>query len=138
MSDLRLAYDSVGSKLTRYGIPGVADLMSFGASPEIEAFRCVGNFKRSKQPAFPRMHNKFFVGCDLSTAEDGQELFPKMVWTGSYNVSYTAQASFENAVIIDDGNVASAFAREWSQILALSEKLDWTSDWVEPEYRIGS
>jgi hypothetical protein len=34
--------------------------------------------------------------------------------------------------------IATAYANEWSQLLALSEPLNWTPRWSAPEYRIGS
>ncbi|WP_146036505.1 phospholipase D-like domain-containing protein [Pseudotabrizicola formosa] len=139
VSTLQSAYGSVESKLTRYGIPGQANMMSFACSPEVEAFRCVGNYNRDKKPAFPRMHNKFLVGGRISVSADGEHSFvPEAVWTGSYNISYNAQLSFENALMIEDRSVATAYVNEWSQILALSERLNWESDWAAPEYRIGS
>jgi phosphatidylserine/phosphatidylglycerophosphate/cardiolipin synthase-like enzyme len=85
------------------------------------------------------MHNKFLVGCDYLEACSGSFLVvPKQVWTGSYNFSYNARASFENALIISDTEIAMAYAQEWAQIYALSEPLDWQKDWVAPEYRIGT
>ena len=60
------------------------------------------------------------------------------VWTGSYNISQTATKSLENAVVIRDQVIAEAYFNEWSQIMALSEPLDWESEWVAPEWRIGT
>lgn len=138
-SSLQAAYASVESKLTRYGIPGVANFMSFSSSPEIDSFRCVGNYNRTKSPAFPRMHNKFLIGGFVEESSDEPHILnPDAVWTGSYNISYNAQLSLENAVIIEDPRIAECYLEEWSQILAVSEKLNWVADWVEPEFRIGS
>jgi len=33
---------------------------------------------------------------------------------------------------------SSAYADEYGHILALSETLDWNSEWIEPEWRIGT
>jgi hypothetical protein len=48
-----------------------------------------------------------------------------------------ANRSLENAVLIEDCET-SAYYREWERILALSEPLDWESEWGAPEWRIGS
>ena len=34
--------------------------------------------------------------------------------------------------------IVQAYYQEWGQVFALSEPLDWESEWVEPEYRIGT
>lgn len=65
-------------------------------------------------------------------------LVPTSVWTGSFNPSWTASHSLENAVIIYDPIVAKAYYEEWAHVLALSEPLDWESEWIAPELRIGS
>lgn len=65
-------------------------------------------------------------------------LCPKKVWTGSFNFTKNAVQSFENAVIISDEMIARAYMREFEQIVALSEELDWASEYVAPEYRIGT
>ena len=141
-SSLRNAYAAVACKLTRYDLPGVAQSMSYAGSPEATPFRCVGNYNRSKDLAFPRMHNKFLIGGTLSGTGINEygTLDYKMqrVWTGSYNFSYNAQKSFENALVLDCPEAAIAFASEWAQIFALSEPLNWAVDWIAPEYRIGS
>lgn len=49
-------------------------------------------------------------------------LSPTLVWTGSFNFSKTAENSFENA-IIENPDVALAYANEFAQIFALSELL---------------
>lgn len=136
---LRRAYSSVPDTLTRYELPGVANSLSVCGSPEVEPFRCVGNHNRNKEAAMPRMHNKFLIGCDYVKFPDrNSSVEPRAVWTGSYNFTFNAQASFENALIIEDSTLALAFAKEWAQIYALSEPLDWASEWVAPQYRIGT
>jgi phosphatidylserine/phosphatidylglycerophosphate/cardiolipin synthase-like enzyme len=90
------------------------------------------------------MHNKFLIFCEFEeVAETPDEpshsqVVPRRVWTGSYNLSATAARSWENAVLIESLEVADAYAREFAQIFTFSECLDWESQWVEPEYRIGS
>lgn len=58
-------------------------------------------------------------------SEFESQLEPYAVWTGSYNFTWNAEHSFENAVMIRDKKIAEAFANEYAQILALSEPLDW-------------
>lgn len=84
------------------------------------------------------MHNKFLVFCTKRPGEHEDALRPECVWTGSYNITFNAQKSFENAVILRDQDIAAAYAREWAQILALSEPLDWEAGWCVSEYRIGT
>jgi hypothetical protein len=138
-SRLRQLYDNLPSPMLRYSLPGGVSGLNYCGDPSIEAVRCVGNHNRERKSAWPRMHNKFLIFCDLKERGDGNEIVtPRRVWTGSYNISQNAAQSWENAVLIDSDEVAEAYAREFCQILIFSEKLDWTSDWVEPEYRIGS
>jgi phosphatidylserine/phosphatidylglycerophosphate/cardiolipin synthase-like enzyme len=70
--------------------------------------------------------------------EDSDDVFPVAVWTGSFNPSENAERSFENAVELHDRRIAQAYYKEWSQLLALSEPLDWETTWSAPEWRIGS
>ena len=53
-------------------------------------------------------------------------------------LSNTATKSLENTVIIHSKKVAQAYFNEWAQITALSEPLDWESEWSAPEWRIGT
>lgn len=116
--------------------------MSYHSHPYIEAIRCVGNYNREKKPAAPRMHNKFLVFCSRASFCEGGEKrvghVPIAVWTGSFNFTKNAGRSFENAVVIRDRKVARAYYQEWGQIAALSEPLDWDSDWCSPEWRVGT
>lgn len=103
---------------------------SFACDPESEGIRCVGYHNSERRAAFPRMHNKFMVFCS------GFE--PYAVWTGSFNMTYNAADSMENAVLIRDKDVAASYLDEFGTIFGLSEPLDWTSEWVAPEYRLGT
>lgn len=134
---LRRAYDRL-PKLWRYWAPGIASGLSVCCDPDTDPVRCVGNYNADKNPAWPRMHNKFLIFCTKTPGEHEDALRPECVWTGSYNVTFNAQKSFENSVIIRDAAVADAYAKEWAQILAFSEPLDWESRWCAPEYRIGT
>jgi len=41
-------------------------------------------------------------------------------------------------VVLKDSRVVKAYYDEWQHIMALSEPLDWSSRWVEPEWRVGT
>jgi hypothetical protein len=123
--------------------PGLIGNLSLLANTEIEPVRCVGNYNRQKLSAFPRMHNKFLVFCrpEFFKRNGGFPTFdprPYAVWTGSFNLTHNASRSLENALFITDPKIVVAYFREWEQIEATSEPLDWETDWVEPEWRIGT
>ena len=91
------------------------------------------------------MHHKFFVFADVVRVKekwagaDYREYFlPRAVWTGSFNPTFNGTQSRENAVYIESPKIAYEYMREFYRMLAISEPLDWTSEWVEPEYRFGS
>lgn len=96
----------------------------------------------AKDPAFPRMHNKFVIFCEVIEGKEDYQWYPIVkpyaVWTGSFNVTKNATASFENALYITEPTIVNAYYQEWAQITALSESLNWFSDWCEPEWRIGT
>ena len=100
-----------------------------------------GNHNRDKKPAFPRMHNKFLVFAKVTSGETEHEpkiIEPYAVWTGSFNFTKNATNSLENALYITEQLIVNAFFNEYGQIAAMSEPLDWISDWAEPEWRIGT
>jgi hypothetical protein len=142
---LQSLYSNLRCKITRGEFPGITRELSFSTSNlQMDAVRCVGNHNREKKVAFPRMHNKFIIFCDIKkeivVGEDGchSNIVPYAVWTGSFNFSKTAKFSFENAVVLTDKSIVQAYFNEWGQINALSEPLDWTDPWCSPEWRIGS
>lgn len=142
---LRERYAKLSCGLVRYNFDGVLACMTTAGDPGIEPVRCVGNVNHERNPAFPRMHNKFMVFCRTfdSIDEDGffgRMVVPYAVWTGSYNVTKNAEMSFENCVYIQDesGSIPRAYMREFEQIMALSEPLDWEAEWMQPEWRIGT
>ncbi|SDT36401.1 phospholipase D-like domain-containing protein [Bradyrhizobium canariense] len=113
----------------------------YAGSPESDAVRCVGAHNSAKSAAFPRMHNKFLVFCrtvtvDEESSNEGYE--PYAVWTGSFNLTHNASNSLENAILIRDEKISTAFLDEFGLIFGLSEKLNWRQSWSAPEYRIGS
>jgi hypothetical protein len=102
------------------------------------SIRCAGIVKpRNETP--PRMHHKFLVFCDGPPECEEEEGFaPRAVWTGSFNASQNATRSLENAVLITSKVVAGQYYREFIGILGLSEPLDWTHEYVDPEWRVGT
>jgi hypothetical protein len=87
------------------------------------------------------MHHKFFVMCDVEVDAEFHmptKIVGRSVWTGSFNPTANGTKSRENAVLIASDEIAQAFLREWFQVYAISEPLDWESEWCQPEYRIGT
>jgi hypothetical protein len=123
--------------------PGLIGNLSLLGGPDIDPVRCVGNHNQDRRLAFPRMHNKFLVFCrpEFFPERDAPPVFdpkPYAVWTGSFNLTHNAALSLENALFITDPNIVEAYYREWEQIQAISEGLNWDNDWAEPEHRIGT
>lgn len=127
--------------------------MSTHGDNGIEGVRCVGNHNASRSPAFPRAHHKFVVfgnrrpteRLEVDVDEDAPswcnldcEFSFDRVWTGSFNFTHNAGASFENALLVRDYRIARSFLGEFAQLAALSEPLAWDSDWCAPEWRLGS
>lgn len=142
-SMLKQKYDSVNKNtINRQEIPGILNIMSTSSDPSIDCLRCVGNHNSDKKPAFPRMHNKFLIFCKHIPNKENPSHFgnivPVKVWTGSFNFTKNAGMSLENAVIINNKKICEAYLNEYSQIAALSEPLDWDSEWIAPEWRIGT
>jgi hypothetical protein len=141
--DHKSRYAQLPSSLTRLD-EGLKETvlrdMSYCGDPAIEAVRCVGKYNSRNLPAFPRMHHKFIVLCkEIAVEDDGYKNYcPYEVWTGSFNFTKNAGSSFENAIVLKDAALARAFFGEYAQIAALSEPLNWESEWVQPEWRVGS
>ncbi len=138
-SDLRKLYDNLKCTKDRFLFKEPIGMLSFASDPVVEPVRCVGNNNSDKVYAFPRMHNKFLVFCNI---DDHGMYYPVSLWTGSFNLTKNATYSFENALYLTDksgkNNIINAYLNEHHQIFALSEKLDWENEWSEPEYRIGT
>lgn len=123
-----------------------SELCVAGWPDEKTAIRCVGNHNKDKYPANPRMHNKFMVFGKVEQNEKWlwrddvakSVFFPYAVWTGSFNPTINGGRSLENAIYIYDDMIAKRYLKEWGQILALSEPLDWESEWACPTLRIGT
>lgn len=108
--------------------------------------RCLGNHNTTRNPAHPRMHNKFLVFGDLVHSEYREDncsenckrsecthFVPRTVWTGSFNFSQTASLSLENVVLIRAPEIAKAYHKEWANLYLNSEELDWRSVWHAPD-----
>jgi hypothetical protein len=140
--DLRELYDDLRCDVDRYSLCSSCSMPTLSAGLDIdeEPVRCAGNHNSTRVPAFPRMHHKFFVLCDA--VDDGvpvvSTVVPRAVWTGSFNPTANGTRSRENAVLISSGEIASRYMLEWFNVYAISEPLDWESDWCEPQYRIGT
>ncbi len=137
---LREKYFKLKNGLTRFDHRNILGGMSCCSDHSIEPVRCVGNHNREKSPAFPRMHNKFLVFAKTKEVANYSEpsIFPYAVWTGSFNFTKNASLSLENALYITQKDVVEAYYKEYGQIAALSEPLNWDSDWMAPEWRIGT
>jgi hypothetical protein len=139
--DLRCRYEALPTN-DRLSFPFLRNMSSCG-DPTIDAVRCVGFHNGSRAPASPRAHHKFAVFCreieDCSDPDgDYRMVKPYAVWTGSFNFTQNACASFENAVVFRDPAIVRAYFSEFEQVCALSERCDWTEAWAEPEWRIGT
>ncbi|HYV90917.1 MAG TPA: hypothetical protein VE978_04005 [Chitinophagales bacterium] len=137
--DLRLLYSQLKCNMERYQFREPIGHLSVCGDPIVQAIRCVGNHNFEKQSAFPRSHHKFLVFCKM---DEKGNYFPVTVWTGSFNLTFNATQSFENAIILSDqsgeNQIINAYLQEHHQIFALSEQLNWESEWSAPEFRIGT
>lgn len=148
---LRTKYKAIRCKTPRSDFDAALGSMNSGRDLEIEGVRCIGGYNRNHHPAFPRSHHKFvvlgkFVELDPDVPrrpefcmnQKGQWGILTAAWTGSFNFTKNGCASLENAVVLRQPEIARAFFNEFQQVAALSEPLDWESDWMAPEWRIGS
>ncbi len=163
---LRQLYESLPRRLDWRDFSGPLGMLASETDPIIDPVRCVGNYNTNKQPACPRSHHKFvlfcratenctckscqgrkkffievmkeFCDCDhcLKYEDHMMHIRPYAAWTGSFNFTRNAVMSFENAVVLYDTKIVDAFYEEYSQIAALSEPLDWTKPWIDPQWRI--
>ncbi len=141
-TNLREKYSNVKCNFTRHEFMPPMSSLSYCGDPTVDAVRCVGNHNSVKTPAFPRMHNKFLVFCRVVDIQERYSYKATSVWTGSFNLTQNAVYSLENAICLNDSTgenpIINSYLKEHHQIFCLSENLDWTTDWIEPEFRIGS
>lgn len=148
---LHKLYASIKFGIERHEMGGLAGSLSVCGEPTVEAIRCVGNHNSTRNPAFPRSHHKFLVFCRTEIEKEEYEgnfysvntiIKPTAVWTGSFNITQNATKSFENVILMKDMSgknpIINAYLKEYHQVFALSEPLNWENDWCEPEYRIGT
>jgi hypothetical protein len=146
---LKKKYNKLKFECDKFDLMYPIHELSVMGDQTIYPIRCVGNYNRDKVPAFPRAHNKFVVFCEfIRKSSDITQRYhfpiytPVSVWTGSFNFTYNAGNSFENAVYFEsrgkDNEAIFSYLQEHHQLFALSEPLDWESEWVAPEYRIGT
>lgn len=144
---LRQAYAMLRSPHWRCDYPSPLCYMSVANDPRLDPVRCFVNHNSIRKATSPRMHHKFFVFATVRNPppevvdqnlpwEDGFD--PYAVWTGSFNPTVNGTRSLENAVYIRHRGIAEAYYKEWAQIMAASEPLDWESEWCAPEWRIGT
>lgn len=120
--------------MSRYDFDNVIGALCYCGDCTLDAVRCVGHNNRERKAAAPRAHHKFVV---FAMMREGS-IAPYAVWTGSFNFTRNANNSFENAVVLTDPEIVQAYYHEHAQIVALSEGLDWDSEWCAPDWGIGS
>lgn len=149
-ADLRVAYSRL-PEFERAPMPSLVSELSTNGDGSSEAIRCVG-FSNAHGPFRPRLHHKFclfgrFVpGRDrpgfredmIGSMWDAEYVDTYAAWTGSFNWTSSASHSLENAIYTVDELVVQNLTKEWANCFALSERLDWSSTYVEPEYRLGT
>lgn len=151
---LKSLYGAIRNSFGRFQLWHPLGETSYGKAPDLDGVRCVGNHNASRAPAFPRSHHKFVVfghrredpreGSSIETygrvewAPIDQTFSFDRVWTGSFNFTQNAGHSLENALIVSDTRVTRAYLGEFAQVAALSEPLDWESEWCAPEWRLGT
>lgn len=142
--NLHEKYSKVKCEIERHMFKSPMGYLSVASDPTIDGIRCIGNHNSDKNPAFPRMHNKFLVFCKIHNT-DSVEMFkydPVAVWTGSFNFTQNATYSIENAISLTDhsgkNEIINSYLKEHHQIFCISEKLNWEKNWIVPEYRIGT
>lgn len=144
---LRQRYSRVKNSWGRWLFPAPLNGMTTLGDHEIAGVRCVGNHNAERKAASPRMHHKFLVRLrqekvaqnwgELGVSES-VVLHPEAVWTGSFNFTKNAGDSFENALVVHDEAIARSYLEEFSRVASLGEPLDWESDWVMPQWRVGT
>jgi len=92
-------------------------------------FRCFG---LNRKGTAPRMHHKFVVFGNVDGSSEQIDFHS--VWAGSFNFTKNASLSLEDAELVEGRGVAQSFLLRWSQVLCMSEPLDWTSDDFSPEW----
>lgn len=79
----------------------------------LDPFRIYGDLPKKSANDMARLHHKFLVFDD------------KIVVTGSFNCTATANNSLENVLIIRDTNLVRAYLSEYQVLLRGSKRLHW-------------
>ena len=111
--------------------------LSWGWGGYIQPIRLSGAPKNDKRNN-PRMHHKFLIFCH---DEEGCELTPKSVWTGSFNATKNGSNSLENGLLIDSPEIAAIYKQEWRQVLMTSKRIgsrDWNRKYQDEYLRDGT
>lgn len=135
---LQTKYEALSCGISRYGFANMIANLSTSSDPGVESVRCVGNLNSERAPASPRMHNKFLIFARVEKNQGSLVPVPYAVWTGSFNLTVNATYSLENAIYITKPELVTAYYKEFGQIMAISEQLDWETEWCQPEHRIGT
>ena len=136
--EIKDLYKSVQSNLHTYFF---GDTVLNSACPHsntlIKGILCVGSYNKYNRVAWPRMHHKFLVFAKWKKHKDGNNwiIDPKAIWTGSYNLTYGASRSLENAVYIKDSRLAKAFLNEYAQIAIHAEQMNWNNEEMSPQWK---
>jgi phosphatidylserine/phosphatidylglycerophosphate/cardiolipin synthase-like enzyme len=135
---LRDAYETIGETFRPMFSPPLSECSIL--SDNGIGVRCVGLCPKDRNSTSPKMHHKFLVFYEHLCHEPEYQpyLKPKAVWTGSFNFTNNSSSSRENALFIRSEAVAEAYHQEFCKVAAMSEPLDWESEFVAPEWRIGT
>jgi phosphatidylserine/phosphatidylglycerophosphate/cardiolipin synthase-like enzyme len=85
------------------------------------AVSCIGSCHKDNQSL---MHHKFVIFMRHSPG-DAKNMEPFALWNGSFNFSFNATQSLENAMLIQDEKIVQAFYKEWLKLQKFKEPLDW-------------
>ncbi|MHC8351116.1 phospholipase D-like domain-containing protein [Pseudomonas sp. RT4P38] len=103
----------------------------------ISPLRVIGS-----EDGFPLMHHKFLIFLKRAIDSDngaleklGQRctLKPYAVWTGSFNLTYNAKNSLENAVLIKEAAIIQKYLEEYAFSLSVSESPENYASSVLPD-----
>ena len=152
---LREHYDRVAESgdflFLRQNFPNPLGGMSLMGHQGMAGMRCFGvrNRRGTGSRPNPLMHHKFLIFAKLhllpDSGDEGEDdpptvpvWEPRIVWTGSANLTRLLGRSRENVLIIRNMVVGMAYLQEWISLMCCSEPLDWDSPWVDPEWREGT
>lgn len=127
---LRDAYKKLSFNYNTRNFSNKAYELTFDGIYEVEPIRCFGYLMEKYRHCSPKMHNKFLVFAELD--DKLKKIKAKKVWSGSANFTKMSMYSLENAILINNEDIASQYLKEYEYIYYLSESLDWNSSWTSP------